>query len=180
MSVPPIAKATLQAAVINAGSNVLAQGIKAYRDEIPFELDVQTLFQFTTCAFILSPLSFLWLEGLESSFPGFSTKTKTEKDEGQPKLNVSNTVAKVAIDQTVGGAWNTVLFIMTIGTLRGLDYEMIMSQIQNDFWPIMMAGFKLWPFVSVLNFTVIPVDKRLLVNSLFGVVWAVYLSLMSG
>lgn len=76
-------------------------------------------------------MSFLWLEGLESSFPGFSTKTKTEKDEGQPKLNVSNTVAKVAIDQTVGGAWNTVLFIMTIGTLRGLDYEMIMSQIQN-------------------------------------------------
>jgi len=34
MSVPPIAKATLQAAVINAGSNVLAQGIKAYRDEV--------------------------------------------------------------------------------------------------------------------------------------------------
>lgn len=34
MSIPPIAKATLQAAVINAGSNVLAQGIKAYRDQV--------------------------------------------------------------------------------------------------------------------------------------------------
>jgi len=34
MSIPPIAKATLQAAVINAGSNVLAQGIKAYRDKV--------------------------------------------------------------------------------------------------------------------------------------------------
>jgi protein Mpv17 len=31
MSVPPIAEATLQAALVNAGSNVLAQGIKAYR-----------------------------------------------------------------------------------------------------------------------------------------------------
>jgi hypothetical protein len=34
MSVPPIAKATLQAALINAGSNVLAQGIKSYRADV--------------------------------------------------------------------------------------------------------------------------------------------------
>lgn len=34
MAVPPIAKATLQAALINAGSNVLAQGIKAYKNEV--------------------------------------------------------------------------------------------------------------------------------------------------
>jgi hypothetical protein len=34
MSIPPIAKATLQAAVINAGSNVLAQGIKSNRDQL--------------------------------------------------------------------------------------------------------------------------------------------------
>ena len=43
-----------------------------------------------------------------------------------------------------------------------------------------MAGFKLWPFVSALNFTVVPTEKRLLVGSLFGVIWAVYLSLVSG
>lgn len=34
MSAPPIVKATFQAALINAGSNVLAQGIKAYRDQV--------------------------------------------------------------------------------------------------------------------------------------------------
>lgn len=43
----------------------------------------------------------------------------------------------------------------------------------------MAAGLKLWPFVSVLNFTVVPADQRLLVGSLFGVVWAIYLSLVS-
>lgn len=52
--------------------------------------------------------------------------------------------------------------------------------IVQDFYPIMIAGFKLWPLVSILNFTVVPADKRLLVGSLFGVIWAVYLSLMSG
>lgn len=34
MSVSPIVKSTLQAVVINAGSNVLAQGIKAYRADV--------------------------------------------------------------------------------------------------------------------------------------------------
>lgn len=38
MTVPPIAKATLQAALINAGSNVLAQGIKAYRADVSYIL----------------------------------------------------------------------------------------------------------------------------------------------
>ena len=43
----------------------------------------------------------------------------------------------------------------------------------------MLAGLKLWPFVSILNFTVVPADQRLLVGNLFGVVWGVYLSLMA-
>ncbi|RAH42195.1 Mpv17/PMP22 family protein [Aspergillus brunneoviolaceus CBS 621.78] len=185
MALPPIAKATLQAAVINAGSNVLAQAIGAYKDKRPFELDSQALLQFTTSAFILSPLTFLWLEGLEAKFPGQKVvqapKPKTEGAAGaQTKLNVTNTVLKIVIDQVVGGAWNTVAFITTMGLLRGQDWETITLQIQNDFWPILVAGFKLWPFVSVLNFTVVPVDRRLLVGSLFGVIWAVYLSLMSG
>lgn len=180
MALPPIAKATLQSALINAGSNVLAQGIKAYRAEVPFELDVQTLFQFTTCAFILSPVTFLWLEGLEASFPGEKIDPKGKGKEAKAQLNIPNTIAKIVIDQIIGGALNTALFIGTIGTLRGLDYDVITEQLQNDFWPIMIAGFKLWPLVSILNFTIVPADKRLLVGSLFGVIWAVYLSLMSG
>ncbi|KAB8237703.1 Mpv17/PMP22 family protein [Aspergillus alliaceus] len=184
MALPPIAKATLQAAVINAGSNVLAQSIQSYRDEKPFELDLQTLFQFTTCAFVMSPMTFLWLEGLELALPGYDEKpaTKPKKGNGQKekKLNVKNTVAKIVIDQIVGGAWATVLFSLTMGLLRGQEYDALVEQVRNEFWPFLIAGFKLWPFVSVLNFTVVPADKRLLVGSMFGVVWGVYLSLMSG
>ncbi|KAL4927503.1 Mpv17/PMP22 family protein [Aspergillus undulatus] len=182
MALPPIAKATLQAALISAGSNVLAQGITSYRDGTHFELDTQTLFQFTTSALILSPLTFLWLEALESRFPGFeqreSEKGKKER-ENQPKINVWNTVAKIVVDQVIGGAWNTVAFIATMGMLRGHDYEVIKSDILNNFFPFMLAGLKLWPFVSILNFTVVPADQRLLVGNLFGVVWGVYLSLMA-
>ncbi|KAF7717697.1 Uncharacterized protein PECH_002922 [Penicillium ucsense] len=193
MSVSPIVQATLQAVIINAGSNVLAQGIKAYRADIPFELDLQALLQFTACAIITTPLNYVWQTNLEASFPGTSSKpeqTHNEKpDTTTPKklekpsrstLNVGNTITKVVIDQTIGGTWNTVLFLFTMGLLRGQHYDDVLGQIREEFWPIMTAGFKLWPFVSILNFTVVPVEQRLLVGSLFGVVWAVYLSLMSG
>lgn len=97
--------------------------------------------QFTTCAFIVSPLGYLWLEKLESWFPGTvsSEKSSEKANKGgrsdtkpqKPRLNVTNTVAKVLIDQTIGGTWNTVLFIITMGLLRGLQYNTIQTQIQQ-------------------------------------------------
>ncbi|KAL4976463.1 hypothetical protein BDW66DRAFT_135037 [Aspergillus desertorum] len=190
MALPPIAKATLQAALISASSNVLAQGITSYREGTPFELDPQVLFQFTTSALVLSPLAFLWLEGLEQRFPGFEQtqrakgKEKTEEkgkdiDKPEPKFNVKNIVAKIVVDQLIGGAWNTIAFIATMGVLRGQDYGVIKGEIMNNFWPYMLAGLKFWPLVSILNFTVVPANQRLLVGNLFGVVWGVYVSLMA-
>ena len=94
--------------------------------------------QFTTCALIVSPLGYLWLENLEAWFPGTKpipeNKEKTSpagagKSVSKPSLNVSNTIAKVVIDQVVGGAWTTALFIVTMGMLRGLDISTIETQL---------------------------------------------------
>ena len=41
----------------------------------------------------------------------------------------------------------------------------------------MLAGYKLWPLVSILNFTVIPVEKRTLVGSLVGLGWGIFLAI---
>lgn len=105
---------------------------------MPFTLDIQTLYQFTTCAFILSPVTFLWLEGLEASFPGEETVPKGNEKEKRPtKLNIPNTIAKILIDQILGGALNTALYIVTLGTLRGQDYDVITAQLQNVSLPPM-------------------------------------------
>lgn len=41
----------------------------------------------------------------------------------------------------------------------------------------MTAGYKLWPLVSLLNFTVVPVERRVVVASVVGLGWGVYLAL---
>lgn len=42
---------------------------------------------------------------------------------------------------------------------------------------MMFAGYKLWPAVSLLNYTVIPVERRTLVGSLVGLGWGVFLAM---
>lgn len=95
------------------------------------------MLQFTACAVVISPLTFLWLGNLESVFPGFTgEKVVSEKEEKQlqppkQKLNIQNTMAKIIIDQTIGSAWYTVLFIVTMGALQGQQYEVIQRQVQG-------------------------------------------------
>ena len=84
-------------------------------------------------------MAFLWLEGLESFFPGNSEEKDVKgngakskpKDLSKPKLNIKNTIVKIVIDQIIGGAWNTVLFIATMGILRGMEYEAIVDQVRE-------------------------------------------------
>lgn len=63
-------------------------------------------------------------------------------------------MAKFLLDQTVGAAVNTVLFVTIIGGLRGASAAEAIQLVKQDFWPLMIAGLKLWPFVSILQFTV--------------------------
>ena len=41
----------------------------------------------------------------------------------------------------------------------------------------MISGWKLWPLVSLINFTLIPVDRRVILGSVVGLFWGIYLSL---
>lgn len=95
--------------------------------------------QFTTCAVIITPLNYIWQQTLEATLPGKTPAKATPEHEGkparsesktpEPTLNVINTISKIVIDQTIGGTWNTVLFILTMGLLRGQHHELIFAQI---------------------------------------------------
>lgn len=87
---------------------------------------------------------------------------------------------KFLIDQSAGGAANTIAFIMITAGLRGASLDEAWNLVQFEFWPLMSAGAKLWPLVSLVNFTVLEsVEARNLLGSLAGMAWGVYLSLVA-
>ena len=54
-----------------------------------------------------------------------------QQQQEQQMMILQNTVIKVIIDQTVGSAWYTILFILTIGALRGYDFDVIRYHLQQ-------------------------------------------------
>ncbi|PYH34061.1 uncharacterized protein BO87DRAFT_406993 [Aspergillus neoniger CBS 115656] len=88
-----------------------------------------------------------------------------------------NFLMKFLLDQTVGSVGNIVLFIVLINLLKGVGVGDVWGLVVEDFKPIMIARLKYRPIVSLLMYTVVPVDRRVVFGSACGVIWGVYLSL---
>ncbi|KAI0838212.1 hypothetical protein F5Y06DRAFT_268813 [Hypoxylon sp. FL0890] len=229
MALPPIATATIQSAVLAATSNLLAQSLTAYQNEIPLVIDWVPVFQFVIFTLVSVPPNFLWQEFLESSFPAYhmaptseavasaaandEKALEKEEEEGklvEPKLNITNTAIKMLLDQTVGAAVNTFLFslfmhsiqaamVRPLGTplsnpdnsarylfSRGaidygkVDWTAVLARSRAEFYSILVAGWKVWPVVSLINFAFIKsIEGRNLVGGLAGVGWGIYMSLLA-
>ncbi|KAI0886127.1 uncharacterized protein GGS22DRAFT_159994 [Annulohypoxylon maeteangense] len=126
------------------------------------------------------------------------------------KLSIANTAIKIILDQTVGAVVNTFLFSLFIHSIqeamdRSLDtppgqsdenmpyllsrgaivygkvnWSGVIASSRSEFYPILVAGWKLWPVVSLVNFAFIKsIEGRNLVGSLAGVGWGVYMSLVA-
>ncbi|KAK0730002.1 hypothetical protein B0H67DRAFT_475905 [Lasiosphaeris hirsuta] len=201
MAPSPIFWASIQSAAINGISNILAQVIAAQRDDSPFVIDWVPVVQFFVLAIISTPPNFLWQEFLESTFPAYhiaptkaaiaSASANNEKEldaearEGrlvEPRLNKTNTAIKTLLDQTVGAALNTLLFLTFTHGVRagmahrgpagyadparslnfllsgqafrpeGVEWALVRAKTQREFLPILKAGWAFWPFVSLVNF----------------------------
>ncbi|KAL1620537.1 hypothetical protein SLS56_009610 [Neofusicoccum ribis] len=192
----PIVQQTIMAAVLSATSNVLAQLITAQKTGQAFTIDPAPVFKFVLFTALSTPPNVLWQEFLEDVFPGQKkpppavSKTPNGekpakdvvKDKAQEKsagMDWKNVFMKFLLDQTVGGVVNTVLFIAGMKALNGAGSQEIKVAVQEGLWPIFLAGTKLWPAVSLISFTMVPVDKRVLFGSIVGVAWGVYLSLVA-
>jgi hypothetical protein len=125
----------------------------------------------------------------------------------KPKLNVANTVTKTVLDQTVGAAVNAFLFAALINFVRAamvrpahlaeahhsgalvlsragydfdaVDYADVLARARADFWPVLVASWRFWPFVSVVSFSCLQtVMARTILGNAAAFVWGIYVSLV--
>lgn len=99
----------------------------------------------------------------------------------EPKLSIYNTLIKFFLDQTIGSALNIIAFSLVFSGFHGATFEQAVQIAKQDFRGLMLAGFRLWPLVSLVNFTLVKsVQSRQLLGGLASVGWGVYLSLVAG
>ncbi|KAI0993590.1 hypothetical protein K3495_g14594 [Podosphaera aphanis] len=189
----PLLKSTTQACVISAISNLIAQYIKALRSNTPFTVNWDPLMQFILFTALNSPPNFMWQSYLETRFPSYCSSGSTPRvvvsDEKSADrlvnhsrknhLSFSHTFIKFFLDQTLGACINTLLFSLFMAGYRGATYEEATAAAISEFWPIVIAGWKLWPAVSAFNFAIVQtVETRTLIGNLAGMAWNIYLSLL--
>lgn len=89
---------------------------------------------------ISAPLNILWQEQLEAAFPSYVSPAVSKKGKAQSPNTPNNTPAvrsnkntafKVLIDQTIGAAFNAVLFISLMGALRGASGQVIFESVHK-------------------------------------------------
>ncbi|KAL0406836.1 UNVERIFIED_CONTAM: hypothetical protein Slati_3997500 [Sesamum latifolium] len=87
--------------------------------------------------------------------------------------------AKVAFDQTAWSAvWNSIYYTL-LGVLRLESPLSIFNELKATFWPMLTAGWKLWPFAHLITYGVIPVEQRLLWVDCVELIWVTILSTYS-
>ncbi|KAI1349873.1 hypothetical protein F5Y01DRAFT_168972 [Xylaria sp. FL0043] len=201
----PMLKATLASTALSSVSNILAQILEAYRDGRPFAFDIALFLRFVTVAFLTAPPNYMWQQLLERTFPAYERKRPNagagggdsprdlEKQmteasppeagagpEPKPKLNLKNTFTKWFIDCiTLGAIFNTVAFFILMGMLKRQPVAVIGHNIRYETIPVIVAGYKIWPFASIVSFSCIPVERRIVFLNFVGLLWGIYMSLVA-
>lgn len=137
-----IIKTTLQGCALTAISNVLAQVLSQYRaaGAAPISINATPILHFVLLTILNTPPNFLWQEYLETSFPGHSPPPSTAVSEkgarvtaapAKKKLNITNTLIKFSLDQTVGAVYNTVAFLVVMQAFKGASAGEIWEVVQR-------------------------------------------------
>ncbi|THY88490.1 hypothetical protein D6C93_07218 [Aureobasidium pullulans] len=197
----PIVSSTLQATAIAAASNVIAQLLEQRsKQQAPTTVSAADFLRFVIFTLLTAPPNYFWQHALERVFPGRkpidSTKTVLpryeirehdellgedvlqQEEEIETKLDWKNTMIKWFVDcMTLGALLNTAAFLVLMGIMKGRSPGEIETALRTDTFPIIYASYKIWPLASIVNFALIPVEKRIVFLSAVGLVWGVFLSL---
>ena len=192
---PQLLRATRDAAVLALISNILGQALKCHqtnvrhlvssittidvltKTQISYSINTTDLFHFVLFAILSTPPNYIWQTWLEHRFPGYTDRSPVEHDKdskpdtSHKQLNIPNTLIKFILDQTLAAAINTVLFVGGIAFLRGKPVDLVVNDCREQLWPLMSAGWKVWPAVSLTNFLLVPVDYRTTFGGVFGLFW---------
>ncbi|KAI1500723.1 hypothetical protein F5X99DRAFT_229757 [Biscogniauxia marginata] len=98
----------------------------------------------------------------------------------KPKLNWRNTLSKWFIDCiTLGAIINTVAFFILMGVMKRQPAAQIGHNIRTETVPVIVAGYKIWPFASIISFSCVPVERRIVFLNFVGLLWGIYMSLVA-
>ncbi|KAK7208332.1 hypothetical protein BZA70DRAFT_45569 [Myxozyma melibiosi] len=183
---------SLQAFVLRGFGNVLGQAISSY-DHSSYhtlfaKLDFFTVIVFASWALFYTPVFLLWNSFLDKRYPTVvkvpdtsapeSKEAKKEKEAAtKDELQRGNVLIKTVLTESLLSTVMNGIFVAYFTYMRTGDPSYARQKVQSDLPDIQTSSMKLWPIVTYISLVYLPVERRMLVRSLVGIFWNVYLSI---
>lgn len=174
---PSFAKTIIQSALLKSAANLTAQVAAQWQSQNPHPIDWQRVAEFAVFGLIQAQLSCWWQQFLEDSLPARDKGEGSSKDKRRIKwLNVA---CKLILDQTLGLFIMNSTFLVCTNAVGLQSPVLVLQVVKGNIWKIIKAAWKIWPAVSICNFLWVPVESRVLVASLVGFGWNIFLAFFS-
>ncbi|CRL25848.1 Mpv17/PMP22 [Penicillium camemberti] len=165
---PSLVTIIVQSATLKAFANITAQILQQLKSPTPIPLDWNRVLEFAVFGIVSAPLISLWQRSLDETFPTQNSR-----------INWPNVLLKLLLDQTIGLFVANVVFIICTTGARLQSGTLILQEVQARIFRILLAAWKIWPAVSLVNFLWVPWHSRVVVTSLVGFGWNIILSVLS-
>jgi protein Mpv17 len=194
---PSVLSVAVQSAVLKAAANLTAQTVTQWNTRSHATYDWHRVADFAVFGILSAPLASVWQRLLEDNYPSQQQTGVDERTNGksngsagtsvkwsvkattQTQLIWRNILIKLLLDQTIGQFLINVTFLICTNSSRIRHMEQLLSIVRTRIFGIIWASWKLWPWVALVNFIWVPVQWRVLVASLVGFGWNIFLSIWS-
>jgi len=93
--------------------------------------------------------------------------------------NVSRVAVSVLLNETLFATYFISFLLFSFEALKKRSVDEGVQNVQDKFVPAFGASVKFWPWISLINYSVVPIHLRPVFVSCWSVVWQSYLSYLS-
>ena len=97
----------------------------------------------------------------------------------QDSLGEWPAACKIALDQTLYLSLYNTLYFLALGRLAGKPLNELVLQYRQQFWQLLTAGWRIWPFVGVVTYTFVPTQHRVLFVDVVEIAYSALLSTLT-
>ena len=77
---------------------------------------------------------------------------------------------------TISDGLSNLMFYIYMDLISGKGFQKAIQESKKKFIVTMIANWQFWPLISTINFTLIPIQYRVLFDNLGSIFWNIYLS----
>lgn len=157
----PLTTQSIQAGILMGTGDIIAQTVVEKRELT--QINLTRTAPYAAAGLIVGPTVATWYKFLDYMF-------------GTGKAGITAVLKKMIMDQSLFAPCFLATLVSSLHYSKGHSVTEVKEHLHDKYIDILLANYKVWPFVQLVNFYFLPLQYRVLFVQCVSVVWNTYLS----